>query len=224
MDVKGIETGVKKDMSKWYVVYRGRQPGIYRTWEECAKQVSGYSRAQYESFRSHVDAVAAFREKLGNKADSYLTGEDIKLEQPVEIILPSVSVGALCLGSLGAGQYRIVCNESREVICESKVYKQATDPALKFLGIVEALKIGNQVVYSDSDAAVSWVLERRPYVNKKISQDLEKDMMTAMMWLAENEVSCANVLMWPRDAGYIPAAFSRQHARLLKAHQERQVE
>ncbi len=35
---------------KYYAVRQGRIPGIYRSWEECKNQVSGYSGAVYKSF------------------------------------------------------------------------------------------------------------------------------------------------------------------------------
>ena len=36
--------------SKFYAVKTGRNPGIYHTWEECRKQILGFSGARYKSF------------------------------------------------------------------------------------------------------------------------------------------------------------------------------
>lgn len=41
---------------KYYAVRRGRHPGIYRSWGECQKEVSGFSGAQYKSFLSKNEA------------------------------------------------------------------------------------------------------------------------------------------------------------------------
>ena len=38
--------------SKIYVVYVGRQPGLYETWDECRAEVEGYPGARYKSFYS----------------------------------------------------------------------------------------------------------------------------------------------------------------------------
>lgn len=46
---------------KFYVVWEGRAPGIYDSWEECEAQVTGYPGARYKGFGSQADAVAAFR-------------------------------------------------------------------------------------------------------------------------------------------------------------------
>ncbi|MFB9770307.1 ribonuclease H family protein [Lactiplantibacillus modestisalitolerans] len=43
---------------KYYAVRRGRQPGIYRSWPETQKQVSGYPQAQYKSFTTAAAAQA----------------------------------------------------------------------------------------------------------------------------------------------------------------------
>jgi ribonuclease HI len=42
--------------SKFYAVRSGREPGIYRTWDECKAQVDGYAKAEYKSFSSLQDA------------------------------------------------------------------------------------------------------------------------------------------------------------------------
>ena len=43
-------------MAKFYAVRNGYHTGIYNTWEECRKEVSGYSGAEYKSFQSLKDA------------------------------------------------------------------------------------------------------------------------------------------------------------------------
>ena len=41
---------------KYYAVAKGRQKGVYKTWEECKKQVDGYSGAIFKSFDNEADA------------------------------------------------------------------------------------------------------------------------------------------------------------------------
>ena len=43
-------------MAKYYAVKEGKQPGIYLTWDECKKQVQGYSGAVYKSFTTKEEA------------------------------------------------------------------------------------------------------------------------------------------------------------------------
>lgn len=44
-------------MKKYYAVKKGRRVGIYNTWNECKKQVDGYSGAKYKSFKNKEDAL-----------------------------------------------------------------------------------------------------------------------------------------------------------------------
>lgn len=41
---------------KYYAVKKGYTPGIYTTWLDCEKQVSGYKGAQYKSFSTKEEA------------------------------------------------------------------------------------------------------------------------------------------------------------------------
>ena len=43
-----------------YVVYRGRRPGIYDSWEECKPIVLGYPNAQFKGFTTLEDATDSF--------------------------------------------------------------------------------------------------------------------------------------------------------------------
>lgn len=44
--------------NKYYVVKKGKVPGIYLTWEACKKMVDGYSGAVYKSFKTQEEAEA----------------------------------------------------------------------------------------------------------------------------------------------------------------------
>lgn len=46
--------------SKVYVVWAGFKPGIYTSWPDCQKQVSGFSGAKYKGFPSMEEAKLAF--------------------------------------------------------------------------------------------------------------------------------------------------------------------
>ena len=42
---------------KYYAVKKGRNPGIYTSWDSCLKEVKGFSGAIYKSFKTKEDAV-----------------------------------------------------------------------------------------------------------------------------------------------------------------------
>ncbi|MBR9727985.1 viroplasmin family protein [Shewanella intestini] len=45
---------------KFYVVWQGRQPGIYDNWNEAKQQVDKFAGAKYKSFPSFAEAKSAF--------------------------------------------------------------------------------------------------------------------------------------------------------------------
>ena len=77
-------------MSKFYAVRVGRIPGIYRTWDECKKQVNGFSGAIFKSFKvlndAHVFAAVDDKDtkKLGRPKDELCSSLVTKLEPKLE--------------------------------------------------------------------------------------------------------------------------------------------
>ncbi|MCS6832703.1 MAG: RNase H1/viroplasmin domain-containing protein, partial [Flammeovirgaceae bacterium] len=51
---------------KYYVVWNGRQTGIFDTWKACKDQVSGYQGAIYKGFPTREEAQKAFQENYTN--------------------------------------------------------------------------------------------------------------------------------------------------------------
>ena len=47
--------------SKYYVVWHGREPGIFTDWSGCKAQVDGFAGARYKSFKTKAEAEAAFQ-------------------------------------------------------------------------------------------------------------------------------------------------------------------
>lgn len=46
---------------KYYVVWKGHNPGVYNSWNECQRQTSGFPEASFRSFESLAEAEAAFK-------------------------------------------------------------------------------------------------------------------------------------------------------------------
>ena len=83
--------------NKFYVVWVGREPGIYNSWEECTQQIHGFPGAVYKSFKTRQLAEEAFnsssKEFIGKDFfETELTEDQLKLIG--EPILDSISVDA----------------------------------------------------------------------------------------------------------------------------------
>lgn len=45
---------------KYYVVWSGHNPGVYKSWQECQEQIQGFKGADYKSFKTLQEAQKAF--------------------------------------------------------------------------------------------------------------------------------------------------------------------
>ena len=43
-----------------YVVYKGKVPGVYDDWEECRRQVHGFSGNSYKGYTTRAEAEARY--------------------------------------------------------------------------------------------------------------------------------------------------------------------
>lgn len=202
---------------KFYVVWKGRQTGIFRSWEECAAQVSGYPGAQFKSFESLAAAQAAFQ---GQDADA--RGEPAAsaawLLHPSPPRLPSICVDAACSGSPGPLEWRGVDTESRRELFRHGPHPDGTNNVGEFLAIVHALAWQEehglmQPVYSDSKIALGWVRAGRCRTELKRTHhnaELFALIARAEAWLDAHPLRVP-LLKWDTEAwGENPADFGRK--------------
>lgn len=50
----------KRSKKVAYVVFRGRKPGLYNSWEECQEQVDGFSKAEFQGYTTLQEAQEAW--------------------------------------------------------------------------------------------------------------------------------------------------------------------
>jgi ribonuclease HI len=202
---------------KFYVVWKGRVPGIYTSWAECERQVKGYPGAEYKSFGSRASAEAAFRGEYADYEGKPGTNQQwlFAMTKP---ILPSICVDAACSGSPGPLEYRGVLTETGEQIFRTGPFADGTNNVGEFLAIVYALgwlrdKRLDYPIYSDSVNAIGWV--RKGKCNTKLARsatnkELFELIARAEQWLAEHSYS-NKILKWDTRAwGEIPADFGRK--------------
>ena len=91
-----------KSKTKYYVVWVGLKPGIYKSWAECKAQIANYPKATYKSFKTKEEAERAFKlpagESIGVKAKSGPRNLDAFKD---EINWDSISVDAACSNNPG---------------------------------------------------------------------------------------------------------------------------
>ena len=201
---------------KFYVVWKGVNPGVYTSWTECQLQIKNYKGALFKSFDTREEAEQA----LASPAHHYFSREE--KEKPATALpenfnLNCLAVDAACSGNPGPMEYRgVYLLTGQEIFHFGPVY--GTNNIGEFLAIVHGLALLKQKgldmpIYSDSRNALNWVkqkkcktkLERTPRT-EKLFELIER----AEKWLHSNQYTTP-LLKWETDQwGEVPADFGRK--------------
>jgi ribonuclease HI len=213
-----------KKKAAYYVVWRGKQPGIYDSWELCEAQVKGQAGAVYKGFSTRAEAEKAFADVPENyivrKPKSEIANrQSSTTNTPSGVpILPALAVDAACSGNPGVMEFRAVVADTGTEVFHRGPFVSGTNNIGEFLAIVLGLAWLKQnnlpwALYSDSRIALSWLKEGR--CKTKIewnasNQDLFHMVRKAEMWLHDNTWTTP-IYKWDTKAwGEIPADFGRK--------------
>ncbi|MCB0805738.1 MAG: ribonuclease H family protein [Bacteroidales bacterium] len=207
--------------TKYYVVWKGENPGVYDSWDSCNKQVQGFDNALYKSFTNKDIAEKAYNEGPWNYIGNDKRVIEFSEEDKARIGMPnlnSISVDAACSGNPGILEYRGVNTKTGNELFRQGPFQQGTVNIGEFLALVHGLallkqKNSNAPVYSDSKTAITWVRNKK--VNTKLEKTTENKILfemvdRALTWLRSN--SYANpIIKWETAYwGEIPADFGRK--------------
>jgi len=218
---------------RFYVVWQGRQPGVYDNIDDAMEQVDDYPGATFKSYATAAEATEAFRNGTRRQERSELSNLLVgasennlpKAGQPdyfqfQEIDLDGWAVDASCLGNPGRMEYRGVELMTGREIFRVGPFEKSTNNIGEFLAIVHALSLQQQMgirktIYSDSVTGMAWVRNRkvktqltRSAANERSFQMMER----ALSWLNSHPVSSyPKILKWDTDRwGEVPADFGRK--------------
>ena len=205
----------KKTKQKYYVVWKGVQPGIYDNWTDCKLQIQGYEGAIYKSFDSRKVAETAKDESpwdhIGKNKALIKNGKT-----PYQLM--SLAVDAACSGNPGNMEYRGVYVETGQELFHIGPMKQGTNNIGEFLALVHGIayfkKNGCKMpIYSDSHNAMLWVRQKKcktKLVRTPVNEPIFNLIERAEKWLHENDYS-TQILKWETAKwGEIPADFGRK--------------
>lgn len=208
---------------KFYVVWEGRSPGIYDSWEECKDQIDGFPGARYKAFPSQDAATEAFR---GDSSEHIGVLRAIASHNPVavnysafpEIILDSIAVDAACSKNPGPVEYRGVDTKSGITLFKVGPLADGTNNIGEFLAIVHALAMTAQqgvatTIYSDSRTALAWVRDRKCKTTLQRTPNnarIFELMQRAETWLQTHSYANRLIKWKTEEWGEIPADFGRK--------------
>ena len=211
---------MSKKKAAYYVVWQGKQPGIYADWETCQAQVKGQQGAVYKGFATLAEAEKAFssspEEYITRKSTS--TSKIITRPSTSSPILPALAVDAACSGNPGLMEFRGVIADTGTEVFHRGPFQKGTNNIGEFLAIVLGLaylKTNNLpwVLYSDSRTAIAWV--KKGHANTKMewtmdNQELFLMVRKAEQWLHDNTYTTP-IYKWETEQwGEIPADFGRK--------------
>jgi len=210
--------GTKK---KYYVVWQGRETGIFDSWDDCKKQVQGVPGAKYKSFETLEMAEKAFRKNYEEFAGKKIVEPQLSAEELQRIGNPiqnSISVDAACNMATGEMEYQGVYTATGSPIFHQGPFAEGTNNVGEFLALVHGLaylKKNNLdlPLYSDSRTAISWVKKKK--CNSKLIPSSRNKVLFELIeraekWLQKNTWK-NKILKWETKAwGEIPADFNRK--------------
>jgi ribonuclease HI len=210
---------------KYYVVWKGSEPGIYESWEEAKARIDGWPGAKYKSFATLDQARQAYdagHEAFIGASANTTKGKEAqhKINLPPETLLrPAWGVDAACSGVPGPVEYRGVDLETGKMIFQQGPYPGGSNNIGEFLAIVHALallaKKGDHTtaIYTDSKVAMGWVKQKKTKTTIKRRQDnakLFELLERAEQWLRTHSYSNP-IKKWLTDEwGEIPADYGRK--------------
>lgn len=214
----------KNKSPKFYVVWQGRQTGVFSDWQSCRAQVEGFTTARYKSFASLAEAEKAFADGA-NKHISFAAKpaessgqKSPRLPVAGKYIIDSIAVDGAWNTRTGEAEYQGVHVATGQLLFHQGPFADGSNNIVEFLGLVHALaylkKLGSNLpIYTDSRTAISWVKKKKAKTtieaashNREIFELIER----AEKWLQTNTYTNSIIKWETQDWGEIPADFGRK--------------
>lgn len=219
---------------KYYVVWEGREPGVYDSWEECQLQIDHFPGARFKGFKTADEAVAAYR---GRTSDQLGIIRSILTHTPDAVMprtapaytpprhpgirLDAIAVDGACSVNPGPMEYRGVRVATGEELFHvgDKTPLYGTNNIAEFLALIHVAallkKNGDSAtpIYTDSRNALAWLrrgASRTTLTREPRTEATLELLRRADAWLAQNKIENP-ILKWNTEEwGEIPADFGRK--------------
>lgn len=202
---------------KYYVVWAGKEPGIYTNWDQCKAQVEGFNGAKFKKFTSLSEANAAYEKGAPASLNIFSARKNPSVSTE-NIISNALAVDAACSGNPGKMEFRGVWVATGKEAFRFGPFEKGTNNIGEFLALVYGIGLvlktnPEMVIYSDSENAISWVKQGKCKTklaecdkNKEIFELIRK----SEAWL-KNPRPEVKIYKWnTKEWGEIPADFGRK--------------
>ena len=192
-----------KAQKQYYIVVRGRKPGLYTTWfgdDGASKQVENFTDAIYKGFYNKEDALIWLRgvseetvrkyapnllELVDYSAPIKVVDTDIELLKEGKVIMHT---DGCALGSPGAGGFAAILRYQHREKEISGGFQETTNNRMELIACIEGLKALKQkssvIVFSDSKYLIDsinnkWIYKWR---NIKWVKSKNRKVPNADLW------------------------------------------
>lgn len=209
---------------KYYVVWEGRDTGVFDSWEEAQEQIEGFPGARFKAFPTQEAAIEAYRGRPEDhigviRAIAGHKSEIVNPDAVPGVNTDAVAVDAACSRNPGPVEYRGVDLRTGRQIFHVGPMQGGSNNIGEFLAIVHALALlenegrPHTTIYSDSRTAISWVRHR--HANTKIQPSAANGYILGLLARAERWLQTHTprnpIVKWPTELwGEIPADFGRK--------------
>lgn len=152
---------------KYYRVRKGRNPGIYNSWDECQREIKGFSGQEFKSFKDRNDALL------------YMNDEEIDfIDSDVLIAYVDGSFNSKTNIS-GYGVVLIKNEEILEFTGKSEKYPEHRNVSGEIMGTIRAIKLAIEkgekklIINYDYEGIRSWALGKWK-TNKELTREYKK--------------------------------------------------
>tara|TARA_B100000787_G_scaffold115335_1_gene86030 strand:+ start:9178 stop:9813 length:636 start_codon:yes stop_codon:yes gene_type:complete len=207
---------------KYYVVWKGRETGVFSSWDKTKKLVQSFEGAEYKSFVSKAEADKAIKKNFSDYKGKSTKKIVLSAANKASYGIPiknSLTVDAACSGNPGKMEYRGVLHNNKQEVFKMGPFKNGTNNIGEFLALVHGIALlknkglHKTPIYSDSRIAMSWIKKKTCRTNvvfNSSNSDLLELIRRAEKWLKENSFNNP-ILKWETKAwGEIPADFGRK--------------
>lgn len=207
-------------MGKFYAIKKGRKPGIYTTWDEAKKQVSGYSGAVYKGFTSRSQAEA-FLNGGPKRATKIKATPATQITSPAEITFftdggsrnhGNVSGDHVHADDKAAWAYLIELGD-QQTVSDSGGEWGATNNRMEIMGLIKALEYLND--HQLTNKAILAVLDSQYVLNA-----IQKGWLAGWKrrnWHRAGNAPLKNKELWQRVDQLLPL-FSNLRFEWTKGH------
>lgn len=199
------------ELRKYYVVWEGRDTGVFDSWDEVYDLVLGYPNARYQAFDNIRDAVAAYRgsaaehlafaKALGHRMASAQQAPQQEASQqspenhsaghssPQSYRMDALAVDGACAGNPGPMEYRCVRVSDGAEIFRVGPLAGGTNNIAEYIAIIHAASLlakrglTDVPIYTDSATALSWI--KKGHSNSKLKPSAENAQVIELLARAD---------------------------------------